>query len=393
MSLNNVRKTAAVFLTVLIMLTNAFAVTAEDETDVRETVIFQSRERGYKDGGAETRIFEIQAEGEIMVSGTQYFHIDAVKDEENRLTVTMFPRTGLEEGKYEEYVEVKIDRSKVYSAMLIFEVTEIKWPKMIKNLDIEFQEIEAGYVCTGNFRVDLTDYTGGEDAVVIWTCVDDNRNLTNGVDFFESGKTYQVTVGPFVGDGRYYFQDVFTATVNGRKADINMNSSDKKCTVLCKFGPLEQKAVPISKVSLEIKPPVSGSSQFPRISVLGSRGYSVSTEEGALRVFTVMGDSSAETAEGEVFRADLSYIAEITLVTDSKDYIFSDDCAAEVNGEPAEILLNENGSCTVKYSFRPEEAGKTDEDTVPGKQILTLVLAALVILAVTVTALMMVGKD
>ena len=393
MSLNNVRKTAAVFLTVLIMLTNAFAVTADDETDVRETVIFQSRERGYKDGGAETRIFEIQAEGEIMVSGTQYFHIDAVKDEENRLTVTMFPRTGLEEGKYEEYVEVKIDRSKVYSAMLIFEVTEIKWPKMIKNLDIEFQEIEAGYVCTGNFRVDLTDYTGGEDAVVIWTCVDDNRNLTNGVDFFESGKTYQVTVGPFVGDGRYYFQDVFTATVNGRKADINMNSSDKKCTVLCKFGPLEQKAVPISKVSLEIKPPVSGSSQFPRISVLGSRGYSVSTEEGALRVFTVMGDSTAETAEGEVFRADLSYIAEITLVTDSKDYIFSDDCAAEVNGEPAEILLNENGSCTVKYSFRPEEAGKTDEDTVPGKQILTLVLAALVILAVTVTALMMVGKD
>ena len=382
-----------VFLTVFFMLLSVFPALAQSETDTRETVIFKSRERGYKDGGAETRIFEVSSTGELMVSRTQYFHVDAQFGEGNELTITMFPRTGLDEGSYEEYVEVKVSGDKVYSAMLLFEVTEITWPKMITSLDVEFQEIEAGYVCTGQFRTDLTDYTGADGAVCIWTCVDDNRTLKNGVDIFESGKTYQVTIGPFVEDGRYYFKDVFTASVNGKKADISMNSGDKKCTVVCKFGPLKAKTVYISRVSLEIKPPVSGTSQFPRVSVQAGKGYSVSTEEGALRVFTTIGSLSTETAEGEIFRSDLRYTAEITLVTDVSDYRFSDDCTAEVNGEPVGLTLNENGSCTVKCSFVPEEAGRTDTEEIPRKEILTLTLAAVFILAVTVTALMLLGKD
>ena len=393
LSTYTVRKTAAVFLTIVLMLVNAFCVFGQSQTDVRETVIFSSKERGYKDPGTETRTFELQRTGEITVSGTQFFYVKAETDDQDQLIVSMSLRPGLDEGKYEEYVEVSVADDKVYSAMLIFEVVEIKWPKMITELNIEFQEIEAGYVCTGLYKTDLIDYTGDSEAVCIWTCVDDDRKLRNGVDFFESGKTYQVTIGPFVGDGRYYFEDVFSASVNGKNADISMNSGDKKCTVVCKFGPLKEKTVYIPKVSLEIRPPAEGTTQFPRISVLGGKGYSVSTEPGALKVFTKIGTSTTRIVEGEIFRSDLRYVAEIRLMTDKNDYRFSEECTAEVNGETAEVVLNEDGTCTVKCEFSPEENRKADGEELPRKQMMTLLTAAVCILIATFIALVLLGKD
>jgi len=55
--------------------------------------------------------------------------------------------------------------------------------------------------------------------------------------------------------------------------------------------------------------------------------------------------------------------------------------------------LNEDGSCTVKCEFSPEENRKADEKELPRKQMMTLLTAAVCILTATFIALVLLGKD
>jgi len=386
------KRSAVALLALIIMLMLPASVFAETGSSAEE-IVFDTEEVGYYSVQEITRTVTSVPQGSIEISSMEWFTASASLNEEGSLLVSMSPRKGLPEGNYEEELVIRSGRREVFRAQMSFEVTEIKWPKMIKNLDIRVQDVEAGYVCSGSFTVQLYGYDSSQDGEVRWMCIEDSRTLRNGKDLFEAGKTYQASVDISADDGHYYFKDAFEATINGKYADISMEPGARRCTLTCQFGPLVKKNIAVYDVSLRFRIPKAGDSDLPEVHYQQGRGYCIAAVEEPVSFYKESGGELVRVDSGTRFLRGVRYVmrADVQLVDDQ--YEWYEDLKAHVNGEDASISLSEDGLVRVEYQFYAETEETTEHENTRRKDFSILVIAAVVIMIGVVFALLYIGRD
>jgi hypothetical protein len=192
-----------------------------------------------------------------------------------------------------------------------------------------------------NFTCSLVDWTPDDDP-------------------FEIGKQYTATV-TLAADAGFAFDATFTATINGQPATVTHNANG---TVTLSYQFAATAAVVIANANIDVTAPVTGN---PQDAVAG--GDCVG---GANFTCGLVG----WTPSHNPFRGNTQYTTTVILTADA-NFAFDAAFTATINGQPATVTPNADGTVTLSYQFAATLAAMDGLASIPMLNPAMLVLLAL----------------